>query len=69
MQYFSAQSSILALVIALCVVALVRIIQVVSKANILVNVRLLNGRFQVVISIFDIVLLWQRKQSRIVDIL
>ena len=41
---FSAQGYILALVIALCVAALVRIIQVISKANIIIDVGILGGR-------------------------
>ena len=48
-QYFDAQGFILALVVALRVAAIVRIIQVISWANILINVRLLNGRVRVVI--------------------
>ena len=67
MQDCSAQVSILGLVLSLCVAVLFIIIQFISKDNILVDVGLLRGRVQVVIPIFAIVLLLQRKQARIVD--
>ena len=60
-QAFSAQGSTLAIIVAICVAALVRIIQVVSRSNILILVGLLGGRFRVLIPIFAIVLLWRRK--------
>ena len=54
---FSAQGSILALVVVLCDISLLRIIQVISRSNILINVRLLGGIVRVVIPIFTIILL------------
>ena len=51
-QDFSAQGSILAIVVALCVAALVRIIQVISRVNIPMIAGLLGGRVRVVIPIF-----------------
>ena len=68
-QGFSAQGSILALVVTLYVASLVRIIQFISRANILIDVGILGGRFWVVIPIFAIVLLWRRKQARIIGII
>ena len=68
-QDFDAQGSILTLVIALCVSALVRIVQVISRSNIIINVGLLGGRVRGVITIFAILLLWQRKEARIVQII
>ena len=65
---FFAQSSILDLIVALYVAALVRIIQVISKANILIDIRLLGERVRVGIPIFAIVLLWRRKQANIFEI-
>ena len=53
-QAFSPQGSILALVVALCVTELIRTIQVISRYNILINVRLLGGRFWVVIPILSL---------------
>ena len=67
-QAFSAQGSTLAIIVAICVAALVRIIQVVSRSNILILVGLLGGRFRVLIPIFAIVLLWRGKQDRILEI-
>ena len=67
-QDLSAQGSILVISVTLCVSALIRIIQVISRANILIIVGLLGGRFRVVIPILSIVLLWRRKQDRIVEI-
>ena len=67
-KYFSAQGYILTIAVALCVTSLVIIIQVISWSNILIIVVLLGGRVQVVIPIFSIVLLWWRKQARIVEI-
>ena len=51
-KHFSAKGSILDIVIDLCVPSLIRIIQVISRSNILINIRLLGVRFQVFISIF-----------------
>ena len=62
-QDFSAQGSILALVAALYVSALVIIVQVISRANILICIGVLVGRVRVAIPIFSIILLWQRKQA------
>ena len=52
--YFSAQGSILALDVALCVAAIVRIIKVISRTNIPIEVGLFGGRVWVVIPIFAI---------------
>ena len=54
MQDFFAQGSILDIAVNLCVAALVRIIQVISRANILIDVVLPSGRVQVVIPIFPL---------------
>ena len=68
MQDFAAQYSILALVVALCGATLVIMIQVISRDNILIDVRPLCRILWIVIPIFAIVLLWWRKQARIVEI-
>ena len=65
---FSAHGSILTLAIAICVAAIVIIVLVISRANILFDVVLLGGRVRLVIPIFAIVILWQQEQARIVDI-
>ena len=67
-QKYSALGSILAIVVARCVTSLLIIIKVISRANILITVRLLGGRVQVVIPIFAIVLLSRSKQTRIFKI-
>ena len=68
MQDFAAQYSILALVVALCGATLVIMIQVISRDNILIDVRPLCRILWIVIPIFAIVLLWQLEKARIVDI-
>ena len=65
MQNISAQGSILALVITLYISVLIRIIQVISRANIIIYIGLLGGRVQVLIPILAIILLWRWKQPNI----
>ena len=60
-KYFSAQCFILTIVVSLCVSVITRIIQVISRSNIFIEVGPLSERVRAIMPIFPIILLCRQK--------